>query len=262
MSRHVWENIVTANTSIAHVGERLGTINQLRRERILTPKGLTDIPIISGNVTRGALRNIGTALWLNTLDTAITPANYHTLASGGTLMKTGVNMTAAQLAELKEICPQLGVFGAATGGRIVNSKLTVGKMIPVCQETVALLPAWVAEEGMFIPSIWDMTQLEEYSKFPRTNLGEETQMRFSVETFVPGSRFFWKTVLTHPTPQEYSFTVDVLTQFINDGGPVGGYTKIGLGNVSVEPHTPIALGETPWAVNITKKHHPLLKLLN
>lgn len=235
-----WDGVAVAESSVAHGAETLGTITYLRRERFLLPNGATEqIPVISGNALRGLLRDTAADLWWKEAgEPKLTLAVMHALWSGGALAKvSGDPLTGSRLAEVKARCPVVGVFGTAGGGRIIGGALQVGKLIPVCAETAHILPEHLNVPGL--PSIWDLTQIEFYSRIPN-EFGEDSESdessrlaRYGVETFVAGTRFYLWMSLTWPTPAEESFFAEVLERFL-ENPRVGGMARAGHGRLSVD----------------------------
>lgn len=244
-----WSGVVTAESSIAHGAETLGTVTYLRRERFLMPDGSTEqIPVISGNALRGLLRDTAADVWWKAVgEPKLTLAVMHALWSGGSLAKvSGSPLTGSRLAEVKNVCPVVGVFGTAGGGRIIGGALQVGKLIPICVETAHLLPAHLREEVM--PTIWDLTQIEYYSRIPNdlNDPADEEDAsrlaRFGVETFIAGTRFYFWMSLTWPTPIEESFFAEVLDVFLR-APRVGGMARAGHGALSFALTTPDPLSD-------------------
>jgi len=234
-----WEGIVTAESSIAHGAETLGTVTYLRRERFLMPDGSVEqIPTVSGNAVRGLLRDTAADLWWKSAgEPKLTLAVMHALWSGGALAKiAGEPLTGSRLAEVKTACPVVGVFGTAGGGRIIGGALQVGKLVPMCQETAHVLPEHLRTSNL--PSIWDLTQLEYYSRIPN-EFAEESEeehtsrlARFGVETFIAGTQFHSWMTLTWPTAVEESFFREVLDEF-SANSRVGGLARSGHGQLKL-----------------------------
>lgn len=257
MTIHRWEGTATAVSSIVHGGDALGTITYLRREAFLTPQGRLNIPVLSGNGLRGILRDIGARLTWEALGEPDLPLPVlHALWSGGALVKAKSKpLTGQRLADLRRMVPHVGVFGAAGGGRILDSILDVGKMVPLCAETAHLIPAHLNTPGPY-PPMHDLLQIERYSTLPGleqpattvtatpgtgdqdpADLADpstsEGLMRYGAETFVVGSRFHTWFALRHPTAQELGFFTDVLTTYL--AAPhIGGKSARGHGRLSLD----------------------------
>ena len=164
MSDYRTEGVVTLLASTIHGGEHAGTTSYLRRERIVQPDGsVAEVPVISGNGVRGMLRDISADItWRMLGEPHLSMQTFDVLWSGGSLAKAGAGhvLSTQDLRSLRDLCPHIGVFGAAGGGRIIEGRLKVGKMMPVCAETSHLLP----EELRSDVSIWDYLQVEEFTR--------------------------------------------------------------------------------------------------
>lgn len=260
MTTTTWSGTLTATSSIAHGGETRGTITLLRRELIVTPEGeLKYVPIISGNTLRGRLRRLGEELLRDAVGYAgkLHPAAAHVLRGGGALAKSSHEpLSGSRLQTLRELVPQIAVFGGAGGGVIINGALDVGKVVPQVRETRHI--TGVDTER----SAFSATQLEAYTRQDdsdghdfaslvdvgttgllfdgqgRPELPDMVtramgnQMLFHLETFPSGSTFSTWLRLRRPSPLEAAFFGDVLQAFVDDGR-LGGRVGIGHGQVHV-----------------------------
>lgn len=241
-----WEGTAMAVSSVLQGAETLGTVTYLRRERFLLPDNtVEDIPVISGNSWRGLLRRTVADLWWEAAGEPImTMAVMHAIWAGGALAKsTGQPLTGSRAQTLKSACLPVGLFGAAGGGRILDGCVQVGKMVPLCEETRHVIPEKYITESM--PSIWDLTQIEYYSKVPNTDMervenNEEEQflpMRFGIETFIPGTVFYTWLNLSWPTDDELSLMREGLQHYLGNA-KVGGMSRAGHGNLSFDLEEP------------------------
>lgn len=251
-----WDGTLTALSSIAHGGETRGTITLLRRELISAPNGdLVHVPIVSGNTLRGRLRRVGEELLRDAVgyEGLLHPAAAHSLRGGGSLAKTGHEpLSGSRLQQLRELVPQIGVFGAAGGGTIINGALDVGKVVPHLSETTHITGVSTTR------SAFTGTQLEAYTRQddgdghdfagvitasetgagllfddtgrPETVLRGSNQMLFHIETFPAGTMFSTWIRLRRPSPLEMAFFLEVLDNF-RDDGRLGGRVGIGHGQV-------------------------------
>lgn len=238
-----WDGHATALSSIAHGGETLGTVTYLRREAFLTPQGRTDIPVISGNAVRGALRDTAAAMtWEALGKPQLSLAVMHALWAGGALAKTRTQpLTGQRLADLRAMVAHIGVFGTAGGGRIIDGALTVGKLVPICTQTAHLLPETLTADPL--PDMHDLLQIEWYSRIPDgERLTEVTGtldddaniddglMRYGAETFIAGTRFHAMFALNNATDTEHGYFTDVLNTWL-EHATVGGKTGRGHGRL-------------------------------
>lgn len=236
-----WEGELVATSSIVHGGQTLGTVQYLRRERFLLPNGeVENIPVISGNAVRGALRDHAADIYHDFLEHRdLTLPQAHLLWSGGSITKARKEpLSGKRLREVREVCPPFALLGGGIAGRVVAGSLSVGKMIPVCKELAHILPGHVTEDKT-LPSFWDLTQLEEFSRFPdhEESSDEKTLlMRYGVESFLPGTRFYWWARLDSRSESETSFFQELLRDFLTEKVVLGGAKSKGFGHIkSVNP---------------------------
>lgn len=174
MKTYLFQGTMTALTSVSHIGDTYGINAKLRREKIVTPDGVKEIPIISGNSLRGILRDRGMLHMLKVLGYGVDSetgqvqglslAAFYFLFSGGALTKTssrGIDIDEAR--RWRELIPLVALFGGAMGNQIMPGKLKVGKAIPICEETANLLPEQFIN-GAGERTIWEMVQEEAYTR--------------------------------------------------------------------------------------------------
>lgn len=267
-----WTGTLTALSSISHGGETRGLATMLRREQVFHPLtgALVPVPIISGNAFRGVLRRIGEDLLRDVLeyDHQLPLAAAHALRSGGALAKTSKEpLSGARLANLRRLVPQIGVFGAAGGGCIIQGCLQVGKVVPHVLETSHLTGVTC------VRTAFDAVQIETYSRvddstshsFVATTksdgLASDTQqMRYRVETFPAGTTFSTWLTLTRPTNLEAAFFADVLESFTQHG-TLGGRSAIGHGRISTDLHTPTPPPTFDWRSEVAAHRDEALTAL-
>lgn len=183
---------LTAESSIIHGGQVLGTNQYLHREKFLLQDGsIEEIPVITGNAFRGALRDHAAQLYIDFLgDQELPLPVVQALWSGGTVTKAkGLPLSGEKLRKLREVAPPLSIFGFACAGRIVSGSLSVGKILPICSELSHLIPSDILDKVDNLSSYWDITQLEEFSRFPDDE-SREGLMRYGSESFIPGTKFY------------------------------------------------------------------------
>lgn len=252
MNNIMWEGTVTALSSISHGSETLGTVSYLRREKMfLSDQTIEEVPIISGNAWRGILRDVAADLWWKTVgEPKLTLPVMHALWSGGALAKlSGPTLSGARLQELKNVCPVVGVFGTAGGGRIISGVLQVGKLIPICVETAHLIPEKFLTENL--PTLWDITQIEYYSRIPNEfeeldDVDKDSRLaRYGVETFLAGTKFYTWCSLTWANDLEASFFNEVLNIYTSNAN-VGGLARAGHGKLAFNLTSSETINSIDW----------------
>lgn len=283
MSIYQYQGVVTALTSISHIGETRGITSLLRREKVINAAGdgFEDVPIISGNSVRGRLRDLGMAHMCRSLGYGVAENNdgeisvsglslpaFYFLFSGGSLSKEGgkaLDVDAAR--KYRGLIPLVSIFGSAVGNMIMDGKLSVGKLLPVCAETAHLLPNQYTTENNL--SFWNMIQRESYTRRddekneslrlliePQERkqleaknalkrdkqkagddvdpeIGKHQQMRYHCETFAAGTRFFAEFILKEPTDVEYEAFMITLAEFSRMPF-IGGKSSVGHGKIKMK----------------------------
>jgi CRISPR type IV-associated protein Csf2 len=277
MRTYVFEGTMTALSSISHNGgQSFGVNSKLRREKFVQPNGsVEEVPIISGNGLRGMLRDRGMLHMCRRLGYGVDEqsgdvrglslAAFYFLFSGGALTSTGSRgIDIDEARRVRRLIPLVGVFGGAMGNSIMPGKIKIGKAIPICQETMHLLPSGFQRDA---PSIWDYLQEEMYTRkddeknenlraliAPEVrglletahrqealkkragdaaeDVGQKQQMRYFVETFAAGTPFYWKIVVDDADDVEFEALITALVEF-SRMPYVGGKSNVGLGEVSI-----------------------------
>jgi len=266
----VFEGLVTAETSIYHgSGESYGIETLFRREKIVQPDGaVEEVPIISGNAIRGILRDCGMLFMCREIGLTEMPLmSFYTLFSGGALTGSSEGVDLDEARRLRELIPLLSVFGAAIGGRILNGKLRVGKLIPICRETLHLLPERFYEAATARVSCYELLQQETYTRrddeknerlrmliepearrmledpatrdLARQQAGMRSaqQMRYIVETIAAGTHFYWRIELEDVTDIEFAAFLTALLEF-HRNPVIGGRGAVGHGRLRIRLEYP------------------------
>ena len=242
-----WAGTITAASSISHGGETRGTITLLRREQVIQPGGRSVlVPVISGNSFRGVLRRTGELLTRDVLgyEGQLPLAAAHALRAGGSLAKvSGEPLSGHRLQGLRNLVPQVAVFGCAGGGRIIDGCLQVGKLMPHIAECAHLFPVRPPAR----PAA-EATQLETYTRLDDADrhdfavpggpagadgTADTLLMTYRVETFPAGTQFRAWLRLTRATDLAIAFFTDVLAAF-TAAGRLGGRAAVGHGMITAD----------------------------
>lgn len=276
MPTHRLEGAATIASSLAHNGDREGTTVYFRTEKIIQPDGsVVHVPVGSGNGMRGLLRDISAdLLWDLMGQPTLPPQVYHFLYAGGQLAKAGSGkvLTSRQLATLRQLVPHVGLFGGSGAGRIIEGRLSVGKLVPIVAETAHIVPPALLTGAE--RSIYEYTQIEEFSRRddthraasahaidgvrrpaildgttdgllavdtePAPKRGDDdqaVQMRYGVQTLPAGLRMHWWLKLERVTDLEAAWFAAVLKQWADGGGIFGGRSSTGHGRLLLDAGT-------------------------
>lgn len=260
------EGAATALSSISHGGEHAGTTQSLRRERIIQPDGtVAEIPVISGNSLRGILRDhAANQLWQMLGEPELPLPVFDALWGGGALAKAGAGhvLSGVQLSQLRSRVPMVSLFGCAGGGRIIEGRLQVGKLVPIVAETAHLCPPTLT--SVTPASIWEHLQIEEFSRqddakrstlapaiagaLPAANQNGTLvddgplpvqrevaqQMRYGIETLAAGTRLWWWMAVRNASDLELAVLRDALNSWGAAGAHIGGRSSTGHGRLALD----------------------------
>lgn len=250
-----WEGVATSLSSVTHGEQSLGTGTYMRREKFLLPNGqVEEIPLVSGNALRGSLRDHAAKIYWQFLGKPhLNLSVSHALFSGGTISKAtnAEPVSGLKLREIREACPPISIFGAAGGGRIIDGILSVGKMLPITRETAHIIPEQFHSETL--PSYWDILQLEEYSRFSPRNEDSSLHMRYGVESFISGTKFYTWLNLDFPSAQDISFFDGIISSLETNDILIGGQKNKGFGKVRFNFDKPDYSIYTPWQETLTER---------
>lgn len=264
--------VSTALAPISHSDGTAGTVALFRREKIAQPDWtIAKVPVVSGNALRGVLRDHAAICLWDTLGRPKLPAGvFDLLWSGGQLSKAAKPITSTQLAHLRDVNPMVSLFGGSGAGRIIEGRLRVGRLTPICAETIHVIPRvniggnGAAEiSGLTVdqvPSCRDLLQIIEYSRVDDarrpaaddviegravdTATGElvpvddierdaPVQMRYGVETLIAGTRLHWSIGMIGVTDAEAGLLGAALDAWIADGSHIGGRAATGHGRLDM-----------------------------
>jgi CRISPR type IV-associated protein Csf2 len=275
---YVFEGTMTALTSISHIGDTYGVNAKLRREKVVQRDGsVEEIPVISGNSLRGILRDRGMLHMLRCLGYGINeetgevnglslPAFYFLMSGGALTSDSTRGLDIDEARRWRDMIPLVALFGGAMGNQIMPGKVKIGKAIPICAETIHILPDRFEQD--VVQSIWDMLQEEAYtrsddeknenfrqliapkvrkaledksrSERKKRGTGEEVagetgqkqQMRYYVETIAAGTELFWDVTLDDVSDLEFEAFCVTLAEF-SRMPYIGGKSGVGHGKVAI-----------------------------
>lgn len=255
MKTYILEGIVTALSSITHNGgEKNGTVTQLRREKFVQPNGKPmEIPVISGNSIRGKLRDIAAIEILTKNDGVkikVDADSFNLLFTGGSLESTGAaGIDVGKVKQMRRDMPMLSVLGGSVGNVILPGKVEIGKLLPICKETLHLIPEKY-HDAYTEPakSIWEYCQLEMYTRkddskdevkkeYLEDDAEKKTnpvQMKYDTETLAAGTKFYWRVCLKDTNDIETGAFLQTLNTWAEQNSQVGGNGRVGHGALKLE----------------------------
>lgn len=225
-----WDLDLMAMSSLVHGGITAATTQLFRRELLPQPDGTFDqIPVVSGNAVRSALRRTAGQLFTDALglEGTLPIAAAAVLTNGGALAKTGKTpLSGAQRQLVRRWVVPLGLFGGAATGVLIDGCVRASKLLPVCQET-----AQVTGRGSSA-SVYDLVQVEDYTHTALPDADDPTagQMRYSVEVLTAGTRLWGQIELDRGTPLQAALLRETITAWVEHGA-IGGRVGTGHGRL-------------------------------
>jgi len=230
---------IKALSPVFHGGdEKTGSVVLLRRERFIVDGEPMDIPVISGNAVRGVWRRYAFVDFLSLLDYTLDVSTkqgrklYHTLFTGGILegVDTGAEIDVELKKEVFEYVIPARLFGFSFGNQMIEGKLKVGKLLPICEELNDYLP--VKSDRSVYTMIGKSFQTRKDDIRERDEDEQAVQMLVEYEVFIPGTEFYHKVMVEDPEPIDVSCLERVI-ELWKLKPFVGGKSSIGMGELEI-----------------------------
>jgi CRISPR/Cas system CSM-associated protein Csm3 (group 7 of RAMP superfamily) len=278
---HRVEGILTALSPVFQGGnEKTGSTVLLNRLKFIVDNRSIDVPIISGNSVRGRLRRLITRDFLEkvgyTMDLSQKSYQklYHTLFAGGVLTSaeeesaSGTIDLSLKSKLIKYVLP-LRLFGASYSNQMIEGRILVGHMLPVCKELKDY--TGVDSDISFYQLITRAFQTRRDELRTSSNKGEEdeeddetVQMIIDYECFAPGTKFYHEIVLI-TTAESEALDLSTLYRTIElwiQAPTIGGKSSVGFGKLKIEYKWPKDVGDKPYLEFIDKNREEIIKALD
>ena len=222
--------------------EKTGSVVLLNRLKFIVDGEPVDIPYISGNAVRGILRRYIMADMLEQLDYEIDVSKkggqklYHALFSGGVLETVEETQGAIDI-ELKRkilnLLPPIRLFGFSYANQMVEGKLKIGHLLPICVELKDYLPDDIQPKNSFYDYVGHVFQTrKDELRVERVEDEQAVQMLIEYEVFVPGTMFWHEIKLEDPTPLDVATLARVI-ELWKQKPFIGGKSAIGHGELVI-----------------------------
>lgn len=243
------ETIYTLKQPLSHIGESESTVSFLNTIRVVTNGKVEEVFALTGNAIRGTLRDCAARDLLKKLNAKLKKKEFNILFSGGNISGT-MSTDIDQAQKYRELLPIVSIFGAGIGNQILAGKITQGFAIPVCIETVELIPdIYGINKNLFQTSWKKMTSTINFTRFDdsknvkyqkflegedNTGDGEaSTQMRYEVEYLIPGSQLYHVLNLSTKSDIEIGCFVSAFKEF-SQSPVLGGMGGKGFGRCDAD----------------------------
>jgi hypothetical protein len=149
------------------------------------------LPMVSGNSIRGIMRRLVMHDYIVRAGIQkLSKSNYHMLFTGGILNDSTMYEDLDKRKQLIDLCPMLGVFGAAIGNMTIEGSMSVGMAYPICRELGTGEKSYWEYLDMIFQTRLDSSKTEKDIEIE----GDEKrtapdQMKYEYEVFAPGTPF-------------------------------------------------------------------------
>jgi CRISPR type IV-associated protein Csf2 len=251
--------LFTLRSPVSHIGESLSTHSFLVEEPILHPGGkVINVAIVSGNSFRGQLRDLASLYMLQHLGNAAVPRDPFSLLFSGGRIGGGDHVDIAAARQLREAIPIVSIFGGGVDNQILLGKLRVSSAYPLCQEAIPALPDAFHDEARQVSyraltfdrsySRTDDTKNPNYQPYlqpveqlliadesgeKKKREGPATQMRFTCELLITGTRLYTEIQCLDVSEAELGCLVSALHMF-SLSPHLGGKAGSGHGRVRLD----------------------------
>jgi len=252
METLIFEGSLTALTPIFTGGdEKTGIEITLRRIDYIVGEEKIAVPLVDGNSIRGVLRRLLLADFFSQVGYEIKSARIFYLFSGGALEEVSTQdsgtLNLQVRREIRANIPPLSLFGGSIGNQAFAGKLIVSKALPVCRELADYIP--LQSKLSFHDFLTETFGTRHAEREPpetveRNPKKEEPtiQMKYNLETFTPGAKFYHKFMLLDATPIEKSCFARML-ELWKERPFVGGKSATGYGEVKIDYPTMLFTSE-------------------
>lgn len=224
------ETIYTLKQPMSHIGESESTVSFLNTIRIAAEGKVSEVFALTGNAIRGTFRDCAARRLLDMLGIKLNKKEFNILFSGGNISGT-LSSDIDQAKAYRELLPIISIFGAGVGNQILSGKMTQSFALPVCKETVQIIPEIMGIDKSMFQSSWkqmtgtiNFTRLDDsknakyhqYLNNDEDNTDKDsasTQMRYEVEYMVPGTQLYHITNLCTENQIEIGAFVSALQEF-------------------------------------------------
>lgn len=229
---------MTLQSPLSHNDEQaLSTTTPFRKMKIMVDGEPMDVPVYTGNAFRGKLRREAAKDFVMKLGIKeLSDRQYHILYAGGMLDKgaTG-DVMVAQRREYRKHIPYISLFGGSIGTAVIEGRLEVGMLYPICKET----SKYTGEESD--KSCYELLQPIFYThREEREDLEDPTiQMKYEVECLIPGTKLVTSIIVKTDNELELSVFGATIRRWLKMP-MIGGKSAVGHGlvDVHIQPELP------------------------
>lgn len=275
------DGLYTLLAPMSHIGESHSTDSYLSTVTVIGPdRKPVECAQYSGNAMRGVLRDKGAEYLLNKLGQLRVPLPaFHLLFSGGSI-GGDQSIDTDQARAIRAMMPHVSIFGGGVGNQILDGKLRIGPLWPICYEAQRFIPAkyqtdtpisWrqMTTEQSFTRRddgksenlrkyIADESQLaiegDVSEKGEKKKKDPPTQMRYTVEALAPGAQLYGRMDIGPLSEVELGAFVAAIVEWAKHPY-IGGKSGVGYGLVDAEFRITPEDGEEQPFISVNSDTH-------
>lgn len=152
-----------ATSPVTHMAQVAGNEAMIAREPVVTPRGITWIPVLSGNSIRHCMVRKPGVRWLIDqygLAGKLNLLQLNFLFHGGSLIEGGDRENLNCIADMQRIFPLLRLLGGSLPNQVLSGSLLVSRGILVCRENIEVLQSFIPHGWM--PHDWSLQPAENF----------------------------------------------------------------------------------------------------
>ena len=231
MSYEKYTGKFEVQTPLAHGSdEDYGMEQKFRTTEMNVDGEMMDIPTYSGNAVRGQLRDLLAEDFLDRLDIEVHDTLSHALYSGGSLESGYGQLKRRFIDDIREYIPPLSLLGTAIESEMVESRVNVGMMYPIAEQTEGY--TGVDSDR----SVFEFIDETFYTRMEDNVAGDDAdtqQMKYVVQVLAPGTELQHNVTFKGATEIEkacFSHAINLL----RENPHLGGMQARGHGKVDFE----------------------------
>jgi hypothetical protein len=146
---------------------------------------------------------------------------YHAFFSGGVLESTDENTGVVDLSlrnKIIDLIPPIALLGTAIGNQLIQGKLSVGHMFPICSEYKKYLPENIQSNSRANTSVRQFTgdsfvTRRDDLRADKVDGEQAVQMKVDYEVFIPGTAFYHEIIISHANEVQLSCLMRMINLF-------------------------------------------------
>lgn len=227
--------IYKTTAPLSHIKESVSNFSSFNQIKIFADDELIDLPIITANSLRGALRNAGAEYILTVLGCQVSKPVFHILFSAGSISSTIVNDIDKAIAIRKQH-PFISIFGGCVCDMMLQGKMQFTNLYPVVKETkdITKIDSNISYKQLLSDLQLvktDDSKNDLLNKYINGDYAEDvkTQMIYETEYLTVGTKLFQTITLKYLNELEFGAFIASLWNWLQNDACLGGKSNVGFG---------------------------------